>query len=749
MSTWNNIRFEFAPLKPLKAPLQSALTVLHVIESILEALLDIIRNFLIDFTNPLKAIIALLLAAVRAIINQIQSSGFAMLLVHPDFSRQDFNSVIQSVSGGYQAFETKVLTKFHDPSDIFRPTYPAGSSVAMAVLYVGAISPGDLLRQLFALLQLIRHPVVLSGLPAPVEVTVKPVFKSSSAEAKTISIGSKIVAAKKFSDLFSSNLDKKLVVQWRMPSTPTAARGPSFVNSLTSFVNSFRFPNFVVERSTSPTGVPVQITINTPSNGAVVSSLFAKYDLPSIDNKINLREYTNDIYRHFETKFPISAETGLLEGQLTGTYVYVDEDPNLNPGSSYYYRVRAYFGEPVDYLNATTPDDISNNSDMIKLDGNLARIFYGQNVVMGAPSSVQRGFCPLPAGGPADFSVNADVYDAVRAGILLNFELPTPQRGDTPTQIDQKAGWGSLAVVGGEVGPLKLAYTTSDELVASPAFSFIARRVANRVASNSYTKPDILKLMGAQWDAGVSGSVRKVLKAAGITSSDPTSQSLSPLAPSQISWTWPGVAGGINSISNRKIDTYLDLESVYSVQHDLEGPYPLQPFTIDEENVNVNATDRAALSTFLQLCLTSSSMSGVSYMGWYSVTIGDLFPALIPFLFDFEQFIKSLMSALDSLVKEIEAIIEALITKIQQLEQILQTIINLINLLDINVNVSVLLYISTNGSSTSLAQALAASTNKPDSSPFGLHSGLVMTAGGPGEGSIAAIRALGFLLGIG
>ena len=91
-------------------------------------------------------------------------------------------------------------------------------------------------------------------------------------------------------------------------------------------------------------------------------------------------------------------------------------------------------------------------------------------------------------------------------------------------------------------------------------------------------------------------------------------------------------------------------------------------------------------------------------------------------------------------------IIQTIITKIQQLESILHSILAMLDLLSINVSVSVLAMVNSNGSSSSLATTILESENKPGGSPYGLHSGLVLTAGGPGQGAIAALKAIAFLL---
>ena len=109
----------------------------------------------------------------------------------------------------------------------------------------------------------------------------------------------------------------------------------------------------------------------------------------------------------------------------------------------------------------------------------------------------------------------------------------------------------------------------------------------------------------------------------------------------------------------------------------------------------------------------------------------------------------ALLKAIKSVVAEIEAIIETLIAKIQQLANLLNTILQLIELLNINITVSLLGVSSSNGSGDSLAQGLLASTNKPTSTPYGLHSGMVLTFGGPGAGFIAAFKALAFIMSAG
>ena len=489
-ASWETISLKVDPFGSLKDPLKSALQVLETVEAILEAILDIVKAFLLDFTNPLKAIFALLLAAVRAIINQIKSSGFSILVVHPDFGRQDFASVIQSVAGSYPAFESKVVRKFYDTSDIFRPQYPPGSSVGMLVFYIGTDSPGDLLLQLFALMQLINTPIILSGPPAPVNVKVNPVRKSGDPIAS-------------FKDLFGTDISPSLSIEWQMPLTPSGSRLPGFLNALVSFYNSFRFPNFIIERSETPQGEICEVAVNSSTMGNLVGASVTKYDFPPPVSTVPVKDLNGNAYRNFATKTNISGSK-LLQGAFTSTYRYLDDDPSLKPGQAYFYRVRAYFGDASAYLgtsikpNQSTADaanSISTNDQLIKYRGNQPVITYGSggttNVVMGNTSPIVRGFVPRVTTGAFAFNPYESIYQAVQVAILLNFEYPPAQGQVTALELEQRTGWGTLAALAGQMSPLKAALKTSDALVGTLFFNATCRRAANQTLTNLYSQPKL------------------------------------------------------------------------------------------------------------------------------------------------------------------------------------------------------------------------------------------------------------------
>lgn len=713
MASWDSVQLKFDPLSPLKPPLQSALVVLEAVEAVLEALVDLIKTFLLDFSNPIRAIIALLLAAIRTIINQIKSAGFSFLVVHPDFSRQDFAQVMQSVSGSYPSFENKVVQKFYDDSDIFRPSYPPGSAVGMLVLYIGSEDAENLILQLFALLRLINSPQIITALAPPIGVTVNPARKSGDPVAN-------------FRGLFDSDISKSLVVEWRMPTNPSANQTPSFANSLVGFYRSFTFSKFIVERSENPQGNIVPFTMETSTIGGNISATAEKYGMPPPQTDVVVQEPNGSVYRNFPVKQNVSG-TRLTTGSFKGVYRFVDDDPSLIQGQPYYYRVRAYFGDASNYISKVTQDDIK---ELVQTGTDQPIMKFGSNVTMGPPSGVARGFVPRRVTGFYDHNIYDTVYDTVKVAILLNMELPGAIIEATPAQIDQRTGWGIVSAIAGQISPIKVARKTSNKLKSDPLFKTISRRASNQSLTNLYSQPKLMSILAGQWNDVLKDVVSRILE-------------------TEFIWSFPSVIGKYNDNSEKKVQDYLSFETsnggYVNGQKKVDGPYPVTSFKFEGTQIEVTVAEREKIANYLRTALSSLGGSA-SYLSWYSVTIGDLFPAFVPYLFDFEQYILALLKALDSILQIIIDIIETIIQKIQSLEQLLRQLLAILDLLDIDVSVGVLVSSTANGSVDSLVESLQTSENKPFGSTFGFHSGMVMTFGGPGEGSLAALNALKFIL---
>lgn len=781
MADWQTVSFNFDIFEPLRTPLETVLQALQTVEAVLETLLDILKPFFLDIANPLQAMVALLLSSIQTIINQIESSGFNLLLVHPDFSNPDFSSVLNSVSGSYPGFESKVVGKFFDTSDIFRPQYPPGSTVAMMIFYIGTDSPGDLMGLLFNLLSLLKFPITFQGLPAPVDLKVRPVLQGGDSISQ-------------FSHLFDSEVQNQLSLEWRMPQQAPSSGASGLFNQLVGFYNQFRFPNFIIERQgpfpqaegeteKDPRGSVLELAVESTTLGPKVDALTDRYDFPRVKSTVVVREEDGSVFRIFDTKkavvytnsgeaeenesgeadglvassSSITASSGtLVRGIATGKYKYLDTD--LEHGKTYYYRVRAFFGDAVDYVN--------NNQDGVIQKGNQKVIRF-KNMTLGQPSNVVKGFVPreLPENTNAiAFKIYEDLYRAIQAGILLNFELPgtyptnnqlssalagnpsslqTAQNGalidfpeNTVRRDEQRTGWGTLGQLGNQIGALKSFVKDSEELRNNIIFQASCRRLTNTVLNTIVSNPELHNILITQWTNSVAAIV----------------ESLEQDSSAGRTWKFVGITNGITASAASKIDAYLALEDDYTAGNPINGPVPTNAtgsnVGLNKQPNPISVQQRLELASFLRAALSVNS-TNVGYLGWYSVTVGDLFPDVTPFMFDFEQFLLSFLKAVNSALEEIADIIETLLSEIRALEQILTTILQIIDILNVNISVSVLTVgPTTNGSAGSLVQDLINSQNKPATSPFGLHSGIVMTFGGPGEGSIAAFNTMKFLLGL-
>lgn len=736
MATWATISFKFSIFDPLKPPLQIFLGLLETIEAILEALLAIIKAFLIDLTNPFSAIINALIAALRAIINQIESSGLSVLPVLPDFSQPDFGSILASVSGSFAGFESRVASKFHDTSDLFRPQYAPGSSVAMLVFYLGFDDPSQLFSAIMGLNSLFGQHFDIS-LPAPVGVKIGPINKS----------GNKIG---QFRALFSSDLDKALSIEWRMPEAPSGEGLAGVVNQSVQLFNSFRFPDFIIERTgpfpqdkgpeLSTSGDIVQLDIESSTMGPQPNKLIQRYGMTPVSAKAIVTEGPNGKpFRLFPKKFVVSGEN-LVQGALTGSYAVTDEDPDLVAGKVYYYRIRAYFGDATKYLIASSQALVKASA---KKWDNRVYLDFSPGMI-GAPSVVVPGFVPRAALATTTFDPYYNILDAVRVGLLLNFEFPPTYPTDSGIQNtafrnQQRTGWGTLSLLGGQIGQLKAAFTTSDKLNDNYLFTIKARHISNMALTQVYNNPKVLDSLSDKWNTNVKNIVQRfyfsALGGGGVTFATPA-------VPWGKQWSFIGIVGGMTSSSAQKIDSYLGREESYKVS-DLawSGPVPLSP-TLGSTYCTLQ--ERLDLADFLRSAINAAGLQA-SYLSWQTITIGELFPALLPFMFEFEQFLLSLLRAVNSALQAIVEIIETLLQKVQALKQIVQTILNLLNIMDISVSASVLA-VSGSGSADTLLEQFLSSEGKPESSPNGIYSGIVMTAGGPGPGFVAAINAIKFLL---
>jgi hypothetical protein len=710
MASWDSLTIKFSsdPLDALRPPLQALLSALEALEAILEPLLDLLKNFLIDLINALRAAVALILAAIRAIINQILSTGVASLLIRPQFELGDLEQAIYSVAGAYPGFESALIGKFYDEGDIFRPQFPPGSFASMLILYIGADSPGDLLLNLFALIRLLRDPIIFKP-PPPIELRAVPVQRSGEAIVQ-------------FRNIFNSDLDNSLVVEWKLLKNPRPASSLGLFNALATVYNSFVIPNFIIERSQSPNGRVIFRELDTTTVDESVRSFAARVGYFTDASLVPLREEDGSVYRHFETKVNLTgANASTFEGALTGTFRYVDRFTELkNPqdaiGKPFYYRVRSYFGDASNYLSIT--GSLSKDKPKVKQDQDKFLIAYGPNNTLGratlsAPSNIARGVIYKTYVG--DFNPFESIVDAIRAGVLLNFDKPyqsqVENKKDPEFISELKTGYGTLSLLEGyfndPISGQKVFNRRASSLIDSIFFKTATNRLANIVIGAIYKQSRILDVLNTQWSEGVGATVKKVLnfKTALTTRS-----------------SFQGPAAIV-------VDYGFDIDALAAGDSSVPPEEVPPPVEGQAGSFFVTVDEREALASFLRLALTG--LGGTGYFPyWRSITLADLLPPLHNLLFNIDQFLAQLLNAVENALKAITDIIEQILQKIRALEQLIRAILELLDMLNIEVKASVL-FITTDNGVDGLVEELKNSENKPGTSNFGLHSGLILVGGAP------------------
>ncbi len=926
---WNTISFDTNPLEVLKEPLGAALVGLRIAESIIDGLLDIIKSLSLDLSNPLNAIASSLLAVIQALIKQIKSLSISVLPILPDYSRNDFNLIMSSCAGGFSAFESKIVAKFFDSKDVFRPSYGSGSTTATAIFYIGTESHERLITQSRALAKLITTPNFVVGLPTPVGL-------------KAMSVKTNNNPIDNIRATFDSSFKKVISLEWKMPTTTVGTTMPGFTVGVSEFVNSYRLNKFIIERSEVPNGENC-VYITPPQD-----------DMPEI--AVPVQESDGSSHRIFSNK-KIADVSLSIDGKISGSYHYTDEDPTLEFGKVYYYRVRSYVGEdPTKYALTKSQSDYyslsdkSINKDVIKISNNEAFIKFGDNTDVSLPTSAVKAYLPKPFDSnfsSQDHNLYDVMYDAVAAAVLLNFDVQR-YNGDDENTYKATIGWGTISSYSSQIRYIKNGNTNSNSLKNDLKFKYTVRIISNSILSNIMTQYRLIELLRSMWSNGVKKTVSKVMnspiswtlpvlpiqnsdiwssgspaktdiktnetliklkkeakkyllelyslynktfsslkefeeseaemseqrvlatasddvpsvfKPSGysfttykdnsskssvksteyeigsyggpvVNSSFPTLDSLlefygrkeslekylsgikneisvfesltktgqpteSDITSVYDSWFKPTMSklfsmqltiseikdlyvkynhSSYNDIDNKEIEYINKLgiteqpqtkttkydNSIYSYLNKsdsyefsirsgsnikLNGQCPINKMLVDGVDVSISVDERRQLVEFLQHVLPFVNGTATTNP-WYSVSVGDMFPAMVPFMFDFEQYVGGFSKSTKSSMAYIEDSVNNIKRQIQSLESILESINQLIDLFNIEVSVSAFVHISTNSSIEEVVKAIQSATNKPQTGPNSLHSGLVLTCGGPGEGSIAAFEALKTILGL-
>jgi hypothetical protein len=687
-------------LESTRGTLETLVTFLEVVKAILET----VQVFLVDFGNPLRAVVTALLKLIESAISSLKQTGLFAYLDIPD-PIEDPN--FRMNAGGFPAFVQRFKASLFDGRDPNRPQPAAGSTKSGFVIIVAdAETVIGLVRLMKILLQFFGKDFLSPQYPAPANVKVVQVGASGDRLLRVASV---------FTDP-----PKALSVEWSLPTTGRQP-DPSFEGLIAAAGVEFIPPKFLVERSTVNGGVPIEVEVETSFENKAGVAL--KQKTVAIDEH-------GDTFRLFEryTVIDPSHETAtFLLGQL-GTFRYIDTDVEAN--KTYYYRVRTFSGKldikPDGTLNVDPTKveiDVPTGRKILKWPGADA----ADPPVLGRPTTTIAGRIPTI---PVKFDVVTlleqlfktafalGFHEALGAGATFDSTTGDPTGGTDPTQV----GRGSLQDLAGPLSafvPVAPAGTPPKDLVTGqyPELPF------------QFTSVEFYSAVLAQQ---VSSQML------GVTGID--------------------ALGGFRSMMEGPLPYAMPTKKGY-LKDATNLTQIVQGFTFTRPGFP-ELFDATVYETFAfgfsDVALRKNVLSAISYVksfafhgtgrNWISISVlRDIIPWSGQFIYELLNRIDGLLEAFKGAESEISDFINLIARKIEVLEKFLSFLIQILNFLDaFSAGYFILKVPSTDGGIADWVKQIdTAGGVKPSSGPQGYTGGVALAYAGPNiDAYIAAFSLL-------
>ncbi len=733
------------PGKDLLEPVRQILETLLVFLEVLKVILDTIKTFLVDFGNPVRALVEALISLIEELFLSLKASGFFGYFDVPN-PIEDPN--FDRISGGFEAFTTRFKQSLFDTKDFNRPQPRSGSTKGgFVLLCVDASDPFQLIRRIRQLMRFFGKDLTNPRYDAPINFQVGPVGASGDPILDVASV-------------FLNQPISSIALTWTLPST-TETPDPGYTDAAVKLASEFVPPSFVIEKSVgvNPTAYNIDISdFSTPEATGLIeygrptsidSSLggrFATSEGVTVLRREVLRDTQGDPVIKFQQYLLVPTALDVM-GNL-GTFRYVDND--VIPGESYFYRVRAYSGSLA--VDQGTRQLKSVPTDVSALDSGLAANSKtpcfawpsedaGDEVVMGIPTQILQVRVPEQI----DFDVVESLFALYLTALSLDFHqtLPKVVAGtNLPPKFDANGvnvsptpvtyvGRGLLAQSAGYLGGL-----TGDEalgVLAAFETAALATDYANKTQAlpwQSYAFRHFAKRL-----AVATASVLIEAKA-GTSFRDIMRGNLPRGAISDVT--------GLSGLTS--------LEEVVLKFVELQEPLDF---------ASVNPVDAQAITRFREgypsLKLRQNLIVAVSFLrsfslggvtpDWVSIVpLRDIIPWSGQFLYDLLDKIDALLAAYAGFMEEIKRFIDLLLRKIDAMERFIQLLVDILNFIEsLSISAFVLAVPEVSGDATAWAQEIDnAGGDRPPSGPAGYSSGIGLAYVAPDVTAFKAAFALIF-----
>lgn len=702
MADWKSFTIT-VPGKDFLEPVRQILENLMVFLEVLKVILDTIKTFLIDFGNPIRALVESLIKLIEELFLSLKATGcFAYFDIPNPFEDAHFNLV----AGGFEAFTTRFKQSLFDTKDFSRPQPRAGSTQSgFVLLCVDASEPPDLVRRIRQLLAFFGKGLTAPRYGAPINFKASPVGASGDPLLDVASV-------------FLDQPIKAVSLTWTLPST-LETPDPGFLDASIKVGVEYIPPSFVIEKSAGLNPASTKIDLadfgNEDATGLVEygrptkidSSLggrFAQPDGPIVIRREQLLDDQGSPVIKFQ-KYIIVPVANRIMGQL-GTFRYVDTD--VRADETYYYRVRVFSGglaveserlkdPPTSVGGLSTGREGNSQTPCFKWPSSDA----GDAVVMGAPTQILQVRIP----GVVEFDVVNNLFAVFLSALSLDFHqtlpktipetggapefdsnganvLPTPVSYVGRGLLAQSAGF--LAGLSGDdaLGVLanfettELATDFANKTQALPWQSFVFRAYAKRLT---------IAVASAMLEANAAAAFRDMMQ--GALPRGPVS----------------GISGmeGLSSLSAACLKFV-----------ELQEPLDFAPNQVDAATITrfregyENLSWRQNLTVVINF-LRSFTLGGVP-PNWISVSpLRDIIPWSGQFLYELLDKIDALLAAFAGFLEEVKRFIDLLVRKIDALETFIQLLVDTLNFIEsLSVSAFILVVPKLTGDITSWVEAI-------------------------------------------
>ncbi len=676
MADWKSFQIE-VPGKDFLEPIRQVLETLLVFLEILKTVLNTVKTFLVDFGNPIKALVVSLIKLIEELFLALRATGvFAYFdipdpTVDPNFDR---------FYGGFQAFTERFKGSLYDTKDFNRPQPRTSTTSGFVLMVVDAPDIMSLIMRVKQLLRFFGKSFTSPRYEAPANFKVIPVGAA----------GDPIFAV---ASVFADGPIEAVQLQWTLPSSAETP-DPGFSDVVGQTAAEFVPPNFVIEKSVdvNPSSVKIDISeLGSDSATGIVeydqpvnvdtklASRFAKRDGAQVLARAILRDDAGEPVIKFQQYIKVGVGLNVL-GQL-GRFRYIDTD--VQKDKTYYYRVRPYSGS-LDINEGGKLNNMPTSSAQLAagIEANSQQRFFkwpsassDDEVVMGKPTGIIRTTLPPDVG---DFDVVENLRCLFQTCFSLDFHLPLPTTtpGGNPPEFDSQ---------GAPTGDTPANFVGKGSLVnqAGQLAAFEGQLVLELIAGldspGQAFEGDGLQTVTMPWQrfnvrrqsARIADGIASALLQAGGTSVQTFRDFMrGPLPRGPIDTQ-------VGNLKNKGTLEKIVFGFTTPVDEEENDPVVLTTFQTAFEDAPL----RQNLLVVVQF-LKSFTLGGAP-VDWISIApLRDIIPWAGQFLYDILDKIQALVDAYKGFLDEILAFIELIERKINALEKFIQFLIDILNFIE-------------------------------------------------------------------